>query len=149
MYDLLVSRNTSFINFSLLLLRCITGLILYVAGAGKVFGWYGGYGLKKTLEAFWSMMHINSFWAYVSSFTELIGGFLLIIGLLARPAALFVAINMVVATIYVGTDKFFAQAAYPLTLAITSFVILLLGPGSISLDALLFRSKPKIKARYR
>jgi len=149
MYDLFVARNTAFINFSLLLLRWITGLILYVAGAGKVFAWYGGYGLKKTLEAFWSMMHINNFWAYVSSFTELIGGFLLIIGLLTRPAALFVTINMVVATIFVGTDKFFAQGAYPLTLAITSFVILLLGPGSISVDAWLFRRRPKKKARFR
>ncbi len=148
-YRFFVGRNRFFDNISLLLLRLISGLILYVAGAGKVFGWYGGYGLKKTIEAFGNMMHINAFWAYVSSYTELIGGFLLIIGLFSRPVAFFVAINMFVATYYVGWKNFFTgQGDFPFTLFICAFAILLCGPGSYSFDRLLFRPPVKKRRSY-
>ena len=139
-----LGRSNTIVDISLFLVRAISGLIIFVAGAGKVFGWFGGYGLQKTLEAFSSMMHTNAFWAYVSCFTELIGGFLLMIGLFTRPAAFFVAINMFVATNYVGWENFFSKTGdFPFTLFICSFVILLCGPGSLSFDALLFRPKKK------
>ena len=135
----LVKSNQTLWSIALLLLRITIGAIMFNAGAGKVFGWFGGYGLEKTIEAFWTMNKIPAFWAYVSSFTELIGGFLLIIGFLTRPAAFFVTINMIVATIVVGLDKFWTGGGnFPFTLAIGSFVILLVGPGAYSLDAMLF-----------
>jgi putative oxidoreductase len=144
-----MSTNAFFTNISLLLLRWITGVILFVAGAGKVFAWFGGYGMEKTVEAFKNMMGINSFLAYVSSYTELIGGLLLILGLFTRPAAFAVWINMLVATIV--SLPFFAKngpgASFPCTLAVISFAILLMGPGVFSIDALLFRPK-KISKRY-
>jgi putative oxidoreductase len=137
----LTQTNTSLLNISLLLLRCTVGLILFAAGAGKVFGWFGGFGLQATL-GYYSTSGIPSFWAYVSSFTELIGGFLLIIGFLTRPAALALSINMLVAVIVTGTKGFFTGgAAYPFTLMICSLVILLTGPMAYSLDALFSRVK--------
>jgi putative oxidoreductase len=129
------------LNLSLLLLRCTVGLILFVAGAGKVFGWFGGFGLEATIGYF-AKSGISEFWAYVSSYTELIGGFLLIIGLLTRVAAFALFINMGVAVIVTGTKAFFAGgAAYPFTLMICSLVILLTGPLAYSLDALISRVK--------
>jgi putative oxidoreductase len=140
-----------FLNLSMFLLRAITGLILFVAGAGKVFGLFGGYGVSKTLEAFWSMMHISATWTYISMYTELIGGLLLIIGLFTRPAAFLVTINMLVATIYVGWNNFFGAPGsdFPFTLCICSFAILLVGPKAYSLDAILFRRREKPKPSYR
>jgi putative oxidoreductase len=150
LYSFFVGTNTTFLNLSLLLLRAITGLIVFVAGAGKVFGLFGGYGMTKTLEAYSSMMHISAPWAYISMYTELIGGLLLIIGLFTRPAALLVTINMLVATIYVGWNNFFAgQGDFPFTLCICSFAILLVGPKAYSLDAILFRRREKPKPSYR
>jgi len=142
----LTRTNTSLLNVSLLLLRCTVGLILFVAGAGKVFGWFGGFGLQTTLGYF-ATSGIPAFWAYVSCFTELIGGFLLIIGFLTRPAAFALFINMMVAVIVTGPKGFFAGgAAYPFTLMICSLVILLIGPMAYSLDALLSKGKIIIPA---
>ena len=142
----LTRTNTGLLNISLLLLRCTVGLILFVAGAGKVFGWFGGFGLQATLGYF-ATSGIPAFWAYVSCFTELIGGFLLIIGFLTRPAAFALFINMLVAVLVTGTKNFFAGgAAYPFTLMICSLVILLTGPMAYSLDALLSKGKIIIPA---
>jgi putative oxidoreductase len=143
----LTQTNTRLLSISLLLLRCTVGTILFVAGAGKVLGWFGGLGLEATLEGF-SKTGISEFWAYVSCYTEFIGGFLLIIGLLTRPAALALFINMLVAVIIVGTKSFFSGGgAYPFTLMICSLVILLIGPMAYSIDALLSRGNIFIPER--
>lgn len=135
----LTETNTRLFDTAILLLRWMVGLILFVAGAGKVFGWFGGMGLKTTIDIFKTNMNIAAPWAYISCFTELIGGFLLIIGLLTRPAAFALVINMLVATVLVGPEKFFmGGAAYPCSLMISSLVVFLTGPMAYSVDAWLF-----------
>jgi putative oxidoreductase len=118
------------------------GSIMFVAGAGKVFGWFGGMGIDATIQAFQSYMGLSAFWTYLSSYTELIGGLFLILGFLTRPAALAVTVNMLVASVFIGFKGFFGEkgAAYPFSLMVSALVILLTGPFSISLDALLFSS---------
>ncbi len=44
-------------------------------------------------------MGISPFLAHLSCYTEFIGGFLLIVGLLARPAAFAIMINVLVAVL--------------------------------------------------
>jgi putative oxidoreductase len=135
----LTETNTRLVDTAILLLRCMVGLIFFVAGAGKVFGLFGGMGLKTTIEIFKTNMNIAAPWAYLSCYTELIGGFLLIIGLFTRPAAFALVINMLVATVLVGPDKFFmGGGAYPCSLMVSSLVILLTGPMAYSVDAWLF-----------
>ncbi len=139
---ILTQTNNNLHSISILLLRLTIGIILFVAGAGKVMGWFGGMGLETTIGIFTSKMHIPAFLAYLSCFTEFIGGFLLITGLLTRPAAVAVFINMLVATIVMAPNGFLkGGAAYPLTLTIISLVILLSGPMVYSLDAWIFRVK--------
>ena len=134
----LTATNSSAISLAVLLLRIMTGLILFVAGAGKALGWFGGFGMDTTVQMFKSNMNISAPWAYISTYTELIGGFLLLIGWLTRPAALLLTINMIVATVLVGFKNFFmGGAAYPCLLAVTSAAILLTGPMRYSLDALM------------
>src|SRR5256885_10558581 len=134
---LLTGTNMRLLDLCLLLLRCTVGIILFVAGAGKVFGWFGGYGLAATLNAFASNLGFSSFWTYMSSYTELIGGLLLILGLLTRPVAFLVTINMLVATIVLGLKGFFMPGggAYPFSLMISSLIILLAGPMSFCLGS--------------
>ena len=139
---ILTQTNNNLHSISILLLRLIIGIILFVAGAGKVMEWFGGMGLEATVNIFTSNMHIPAFLAYLSCFTEFIGGFLLITGLLTRPVAVAVFINMLVATIVMVPNGFLkGGAAYPLTLTIISLVILLSGPMVYSLDAWIFRVK--------
>src|SRR6185436_11553478 len=104
--NLLVGTNRRSIDVAILLIRWVTGVILFVAGAGKVFGWFGGFGMEATLGGF-KQMGLNAFWTYVSCYAELIGGFLFIFGFLTRPAALILFINMLVAVIFLGTKNFF------------------------------------------
>jgi len=69
--------------------------------------------------------------------TELIGGLLLIAGLLTRPAAFAVTINMLVATVVTLPRGFLMVAAYPFSLMIGALVVQLAGPMAYSLDSLL------------
>jgi putative oxidoreductase len=138
---ILTQTNEQLSNIAILLLRVTIGIILFGAGAGKVFSWFGGFGLQMTLHYF-AQMGFSAPLAYLSTFTELIGGLLLILGLLTRPAAFAVMINMIVATVVTLPKGFFVgMAAYPFTLAIVAFVILLTGPMAYSIDALLFRKQ--------
>ena len=147
---LLTETNTKLISASILLLRIMSGLILFVAGAGKVAGWFGGFGMTATLNMFQTNMHLSAFWTYLSCYTEFIGGFLIMIGLLTRFAAVALVINMLVATWFVGFKNFFfGGAAYPFLLMVIFLVILLTGPMRYSIDALLSNRKrtenPKVK----
>jgi putative oxidoreductase len=138
----LVETNQKAIHVAILLLRIMAGLILFVAGAGKVLGWFGGFGMTTTTELFKSNMHLSAFWAYVSSYAEFVGGLLIMIGLLTRLAAISLVINMVVATLLVGFKNFFlGGAAYPCLLFVVFLAILLTGPMLYSVDAWLFSKK--------
>lgn len=134
---LLTCTNAALLNTSLLLLRLAVGIILFVAGAGKVMGWFGGQGIDATLDIFVSKMGIHPILAYLSCYTEFIGGFLLIVGLLTRPAAFAITINMLVATVLMLPNGFMTGASYPFSVMVSSLVILLAGPMAYSLDALL------------
>lgn len=138
----LIETNSTALNTGILLLRIMSGMILFVAGAGKVMGWFGGFGMSATLQIFQSNMGLSAFWCYVSCYTELIGGLLIMIGLLTRPAAFALTINMLVATLFVGFKNFFmGGAAYPCLLMVIYIVILLTGPMAFSLDAWLAGNK--------
>ncbi|MGN6165464.1 MAG: DoxX family protein [Flavisolibacter sp.] len=139
---LLTETKARFISVAILLLRCMVGIIFFVAGAGKVFGWFGGMGMQATLDVFKTQTHISTAWTYIHCYVELAGGLLLIIGLLTRPAAFLLVINMLVATVIMGTRNFFmGGAAYPFSLMVSSLAILLTGPMAYSIDAYLSNKK--------
>lgn len=134
---LLTGTNKTLLSISVLLLRIALGGILFAGGAGKAFGWFGGVGMEFTLNGF-AQIGMGAPLAYLSTYTEFIGGFLLVIGLLTRPAALAIAINMLVATIVSLPQGFMVGASYPFSLFVVSLAILLAGPMAISVDAFLF-----------
>jgi putative oxidoreductase len=125
------------VSFCILALRICFGTIIFVSGAMKVFGWFGGFGMETTIKYF-AQGHISPTLAYLCMFTELIGGVLLVAGLLTRLAAMALFINMFMAVWTMGFEKFFiGGAAYPFTLAIIAMVIAITGAGKFSLDYLL------------
>ena len=134
---LLTCTNSALLNTSLLLLRLAVGGLLFVAGSGKALGWFGGLGIDATIDIFVNKMGIHPILAYLSCYTEFIGGFLLIIGLLTRPAAIAITINMLVATLVTLPNGFMTGASYPFSVMVSSLVILLAGPMGYSLDSLL------------
>ena len=142
---LLTGTNDKLLGTCILLLRCTIGGILFVVGAGKVFGWFGGIGLEVTIQMFVTKAGIPAPLAYLSCFTEFVGGLLLILGLLTRPAAFAVTINMLVATIMTMPRGFIAFASYPFTLMIIAIVIMLTGPMFYSFDHLIANSGDRFK----
>lgn len=138
---ILTGNNTALLSTSMLLLRCTIGIILFVVGSGKVLGWFGGFGMETTIK-FFAQLGISIPLTYLSSYTEFIGGLLLTIGLLTRPAAFAVMINMLVATILTLPNEFLAQngASFPFIFLIISITILLAGPMAYSVDSMLINS---------
>jgi putative oxidoreductase len=132
--------NESLLSLGLLFLRCLIGILLFIAGAGKLFGLFGGYGMEATIEGF-SKIGIPVVLTYMSTYTELLGGILLTIGLLTRPVAFAVMINMLVATIVTLPSGFMGPtgAQTPFMFLVIDIVILLAGPMKFSVDRLLVR----------
>ncbi len=127
-------------NMAVLLLRIAIGIILFAGGSGKVLGWFGGKGLEATVISFQEHMGMPPILAYLSCFTEFLGGFCLAIGLLTRPAAFAVTINMAVATMEVLPKGFIGPggAAYPFCLMMVALALLLTGGLAYSLDSFIF-----------
>jgi putative oxidoreductase len=134
-------------DWGILLLRLMLGAVMFAHGASKVFGIWGGEGLDATV----AMMapKFGAFPAYLSIFTELLGGAAMILGVVTRFWGIGIFINMMVAVIGVHLANGFIGKGgfeFPLTLAVMALAIVVAGPGAISLDALLFKVPQKIAA---
>jgi putative oxidoreductase len=140
-------------NFDLavLLMRVGVGLVFIPHGYSKVFGKGGVAAFAADLPSY----HLPSFLGYVSAYAEMFGAILLIVGFLARVDAFLLACTMAAATFLVqlpdalsdvqpGTIRIFEAIRgieMPFTLMIACLALILLGPGRLSVDALVFRKK--------
>jgi putative oxidoreductase len=78
-----------------LLIRVALGVVIVPHGAQKVFGWFGGSGYAKTIQAFADMGFPA--WSTVALMaTETLGAVLLIAGFLTRIWALGIGIGMTI-----------------------------------------------------
>ncbi|HLK55875.1 MAG TPA: DoxX family protein [Chthonomonadaceae bacterium] len=123
------------LDWALLFLRIGLGVVFFAHGAQKVFGWFGGPGLANTV-GFMGHMGIPAPLAYISAFTELLGGLGVLLGVLTRLASLGLAINMLVAIFHVHlANGFFADKGgfeYPFTLLMIALALLAAGPGHVA-----------------
>lgn len=123
-------------------LRIGAGVIFTAHGAQKLFGWFGGYGLEGT-GAWMASIGIEPgvLMAAMAGSAEFFGGLLLIIGLLVRPAAVILAITMIVAIVTAHSQNglFLSNNGYEfgLALLVISVGLVFRGAGSISADRLL------------
>jgi putative oxidoreductase len=142
MKSLLNKLTTSTSGLDTLPLRVGAGVIFAAHGAQKLFGWFGGYGLEGTAAWMTSIgLEPGLPMAALAGGAEFFGGLLLIVGLLVRPAALLLAITMVVAiiTVHLQNGLFMANNGYEFGLALLAVSVGLAfrGAGSLSADRLL------------
>lgn len=139
----LISRITATnTGLDTLPLRIGAGVIFAAHGAQKLFGWFGGYGLQGTADWMASIgIEPGLPMAVMSGSAEFFGGLLLIIGLLVRPAAIVLAITMLVAivTVHLSNGLFLSNNGYEfgLALLVISLALVVRGAGSLSVDRLL------------
>ena len=139
-------RNIVFTDSSLagLALRIPAGIIFMAHGAQKLFGAFGGYGLDGTGQWMASIgLEPGYLMALAAGSAEFFGGLALLVGLLTRPAALELAITMVVAivSVHIQNGLFMSNNGYEFGLALLAVSVSLLfsGAGRASIDQLIAR----------
>lgn len=126
-------------SLSSLVLRLTVGVVFIAHGAQKLFGSFGGHGLEGTGQWMASIgLEPGYLMALAAGSAEFFGGIALLIGLLTRPAAVLLAVTMLVAivTVHLGNGLFMSNNGYEFGLALMAIAIALLinGGGRLSLD---------------
>jgi len=135
----------TFRNFGLLVLRVGIGAMFMLHGWPKLIGgpetWTK---IGETMELV-GIHQFPVFWGFMAGFAEVIGGLLLALGFLFRPACILLLITMIMAAIrhYAGGDGF-GGYSHATEAAILFFSLLFIGPGKYSLDKKVFmKNQPR------
>src|SRR5262244_1034447 len=138
-------------DYTLAVLRVVLGIVFFAHGAQKALGWFGGPGFNGTLS-FFQQMGVSAPLALLAIAAEFLGGLGLLVGLLARVAALGIITNMVVAILLVhsqvgffmnwsGDQKGEGFEFHLLAIAL-GLALLVKGAGAFSIDRLLTHRTP-------
>ena len=120
------------------------GLVILRAGLGGMMVYHGWpkilAGPAKWEHLGAAMAHLGvkfapEAWGLAAALAETVGGALLVIGLLTRPAAGFLLFTMFVAANMHYRTEGLGEASHAVELGIAFLSLLLMGPGPISLDA--------------
>jgi putative oxidoreductase len=130
-------------SIGLLIIRLVIGILFIGHGSQKLFGWFGGYGLKGTGGWFESIgMKPGVTMALLAGLAELLGGVLFTLGLLTPLAGIMIAGTMIIAMAKVhGPNGLWSTSngyEYNLTILAVAIGIALVGPGQYALDTFLF-----------
>src|ERR1700676_3140239 len=148
-YDRFFARVSLMQSPFLLCVRLYWGWQLTESGWGKL------HNLPKVTEFFTSLaLPFPAQTAIFISCVEFFGGIFLALGLLSRLTALVLTVNMIAAyitadreallSVFSDPDKFYAAAPY--TFLVASLIVLIFGPGKLSLDTVLNRLLDKHEA---
>lgn len=126
-------------NAALLVLRVIVGGLFAGHGCQKLFGRFGGHGVKGNASFFETIgLSPGLPLVLVAGMAELVGGVLLAAGLFVPVAALLLVgvMTTAVAAVHSRNGLWVTNGGveYPLVMAAVAFAVAALGPGSISLD---------------
>ncbi|MCM3629235.1 DoxX family protein [Paenibacillus glycanilyticus] len=130
------------LDTGLLIIRVIIGLLMIGHGTQKLFGWFGGYGLKGTggwLESIG--MKPGVLMAAVAGLLEVAGGLLFGAGLWVEVGAALLIITMIIAIakVHGANGLWVTQNGYEYNLVLIAVFlgVAFTGAGDFSIDALL------------
>lgn len=121
-----------------------SGLLLGRIGLGAMMMFHGIPKLSggpKLWEKIGTSMHnlgidfLPTFWGFMASFSEGIGGLLIVLGLLFRPSAILIIITLIVAAIqHFSAGDGWMGASHAIETALAFLILLFIGPGKYSID---------------
>ncbi len=118
--------------FGAVILRLVIGGIFFKAGAGKLFGWFGGHGIEGAAMFFEKLgIPYPLHQAYLVGSVEFFGGLALILGLFTRLVSIPLGITMIVAIFTAHKDGDFY---YPLVILASCIALIDIGSGCPSID---------------
>jgi len=126
-------------RLAVLILRLFLGFAFMMHGSQKVLGAFGGPGIAGVAGMLTKLgLEPAQILAWVLSVTEFVGGICLVLGFLTRfwAAGLVIDMGVAIAKVHM-TNGFFASKngfELPLAFGVMALVILLTGPGSLSVD---------------
>ncbi|MFB6098941.1 MAG: DoxX family protein [Salinibacter sp.] len=127
---------SKFRDLGLLFLRVAIGLYLSLGhGWGKITGgpeqWSG---LGGVMDGIFGIGFLPTFWGFLSAFAEFFCALLVVVGLLTRPAALLVVVNMFVAATGHMSGVIDGGPEMALLYGFVFLSLVLIGPGKYSID---------------
>ncbi len=148
LYNLLIAAASRLQSPFLLVVRLYWGFQMMQTGWGKL------HNLAKVTDFFTSLgIPLPALNAPFIVGLEFLGGILIMLGLGSRLVALLLSCDMLVAfitadrealfSVFSDPDKFYAAAPYTFLLAF--LIVLIFGPGRLSLDALLARRMSRVE----
>lgn len=126
------------LDLGILVLRLALGVMFVAHGLQMAFGLFGGPGVRGFSQMLSGLGFAPAiFWSYIASYTVLLGGLLVIIGVQTRLAAILLLIFILTAGIKVHLSKgfFLSNGGFEYTFIIAAICIalILLGPGKFSM----------------
>jgi putative oxidoreductase len=123
-------------DLGLLIGRLGVGVIFIVFGWHKLSGGQAAWTHYGRAMASLGISFMPNIWGLAAALSEFVGGFLLILGFLFRPAVTLIALTMVVA--FVSTFRAhphdFAQYSRSIEMFCLMIVFIFVGPGKYSLE---------------
>jgi putative oxidoreductase len=126
-------------DLGLLILRLVFGLLMVGHGTQKLFGWFGGPGVRKAS----GFVHMRGFhpapmWTVAGALSESVGGALLVLGFLSPLGSIAIAAAMLTAIVGFHWPTFWASDGgyeHALVMLTAAVVVWITGPGAYSIDA--------------
>lgn len=129
------SKLGKYSSFALLIMRAGLGFMMIMHGYPKLLGGPEKWGKLGAAMANLGVTYAPEFWGFMAAFSESVGGALLLLGFLFRPAALLLFFTMLVASVkhlYAGDGLM--GSSHSIELGIVFFAMFILGPGKYSID---------------
>lgn len=126
-------------RLAVLVLRLFVGFAFMMHGSQKLLGAFGGSGVAGFAGMLTKLgLEPANILAWVVSITEFVGGVCVFFGFLTRfwAAGLVIDMGVAIAKVHLPNGFFTAKGGFelPLAFGVMALVILLTGPGSLSVD---------------
>ncbi|MCC8410892.1 DoxX family protein [Mucilaginibacter sp. UR6-1] len=119
----------------LLILHVGLGAMMIFHGYPKIIGGPDGWAQLGASTKYVGITFLPTFWGLMAALAEGLGGVLILLGLWFRPAAIFLTLNMIVASaMHLGKGDGLMDASHAVELAFVFAGLIFIGPGKYSID---------------